>query len=647
MECRKLYQILGLEKSATGEEVKKSSDKLRASLVANEDVYRLPFVQEAKGVLGDSALRNGYQASGSGFILADERLADQDDGWLQELTASKADDAAPPQQPSNEPNKKGLLLGAMGWLGYGKQANSESGLTNLKESIQEVISKIGKQFEIADQEGSLSDEAIAATNTLLKELVSYSSKDTAVAASVIEELGVALHIAKLINNPADNIEMKVWSSAVLVLLSMQDARVLPTATEDSPGVAELYCQYLELNIAYFRNLALSSEKIDPNEVEYHRSIYANIFLVLASASSLDLVCSSLVNCDGVNLICCYFFQSIPMLSLSQMTNIVTCIKNCLVRCPDAKKQFLPHTDCTLSLISAASAKQSAVPVAVLLSECLTLAYADVPFVVTDPFVKLFSHCCNGGLNALAVNLHKVLLAAVSILDESSGVAFKDSLKAKKGWEPLLGSCLRLVVSGSSIAELEAPRKAPISVSESALTKFAELNLLSGAEQIGRKSVAMFLLEDGASECTLQLLFTILKSDSCTSATLSPLSQAILDKLTPMLTHPSVFKLALEMVHAVVNKSLSLQVSLASHIVHLMKSYDKDDDILCISTSCLLSLAQKLSSSDKLGSESQKTLIISFCCRLSQTQPGIHFPIHSLTSSNLTFHLAVSRNRFLS
>eukprot|EP01061_Rhynchopus_euleeides_P002077 TRINITY_DN11590_c0_g1_i1.p1 TRINITY_DN11590_c0_g1~~TRINITY_DN11590_c0_g1_i1.p1 ORF type:complete len:873 (+),score=330.90 TRINITY_DN11590_c0_g1_i1:72-2690(+) len=605
---RKLYELLGLGEKATPDEVKRAADKKRGGLVG--EGLRWHFEKEARVVLGDAVLRHHYAATGAGYVLCDKRLADADDAWLRELQETKK---------SHKPVKTaghGLLGGAMGWLGIGRSDAPKDTASSLAESIKELLSSIGAQFDKAQQEGGMSSDAISETNALLKELVSQCSEDPKVALSVVGDMGVAMHIAKLINNPADDLDMKIWSSAVITLMSLNEKgqREAITAKPDSsvPGILDLYMEYIGNHATYFISLALLGGDVDLSAVEYQRSICGNILLTLARISEDPEGCEQLAQGDLAQQLVVFLCSNTPMLSATQVLNVCTTLHHLAKYSERCAQQIQPHLPVLVSLLSALSGKLSPkLPQVAQAVEHLaaTIHATATPehSPVTELFIKTLAQAASvkgastsphADIGFLKQHLVGALKKSAASADDARAV--KVSVKDKV-WEHLVTA----VVACISLPD-----------ARDVFRGWVEQRVITGVESVSKRPVVAILVDElcgGAPETVdsavqiLGLIFSIGANEEAFKKGFATVAQAVVDKLSQVLGGPQGPRVV-DVLHSCIEHATQLQASLVPHILNLLRSNEGDSVLLTRCASCLVLLSTRITTVDKIGNESQKYLV---------------------------------------
>ena len=597
-EHRKLYELVGLTAEATAEDVKRVVDRKKGAFVA--EGFRGHFEKEARAVLGDATLRQPYASTGAGYVLSDQRLADADDAWLQELLEGKKT-----QKPKASGNSQGLLGGAMGWLGINRTQESPASNT-LAEEIKGLLASIGAQFEKAEQSGGMSGDAITETNSLLQELVSQCSEDTKVALQVIQEMGVATHIAKLINNPANDLDMKIWSSAVITLVALNEDRSVVTAKQAGiPGIVDLFKEYIVHHANYFNALALEGGEVDLSAVEYQRSICGNILLTLAKVSEGEEGRRQIAEGETVQSLVVYLCSNTPMLSATQVLNVCTILHNVAKIAKESIQQHLPVLVSLLSALSARVTKK--LPQVLEAMRHLSAAICEVSgpeySPVTDIFVKLLAQTASPTGTADVGFMKASLLGALHRSIGSDRAAFTSAKGAVK--EKVWDSLVSTVISSIQVSEARA-----------VLDGWVQCRALTGTEVISKRAVMAMLVDEVCTGddaaiangvAVLEGIFEHGAGDAGFKAAFGSVVQSVVDKLSQAMSGP-LGPRVVGIMHSCIEHSTQLQASIVPHILSLLRNKDRDEGMLIRCAEMLSLVSNRLASSDKVGNESQKYLV---------------------------------------
>ena len=625
---RHLYGHLGLDKDATPDDVKRALDKKKSGVFVG-DGYKGHFAKEAKAILSDVVLRHHYAATGAGFSLDDQRLADSDDAWLQELLDDKNAKAKKTAGNSSKSaasggggggGGSGLLGGAIGWLGLGKSASISNAkdakapssakpeTKALEEKISALLTRIGDIFETAGKAGGMGPEAIGDTNDLLKELVSVCSEDTSVALRVVGGKGVTGHIAQLINNPAGDLEMKVWSSAVITLMSLSDrdrSAITSRPSADVPGVLDMYAEYVANHATHFNALALEGGEVDLSAVEYERSILGNVFLTLARVSEQEEGCAGLARTDMVRQLVLFVSCNAPMMSATQVLNLCVVLRHLVDHSDDMRAQFAEAAPVMVSLLCALCQRtsprlpQAAEAAGHLAAAVAAAASAEHP-PLSDVFVRtLQAAAASPLLTEVPPLLYKALArSAPAAGSEAPAVAGRAGLKDKQ-WETLVSHVA---------AALDQPEAAEC------MAAWVDARVLTGAEAAGKRSTLalvadeLFRSETEAKPKVAAVITHMLSaSDPAFLEAFGPIAQTVVDKLAQSLANPVVGREVLRAVRCCVEKAVALQPSLLSHLLQLVRQ-DGSGEVARECCEVLALLSKRLQPTDKIGTESQKYLV---------------------------------------
>eukprot|EP01063_Lacrimia_lanifica_P016903 TRINITY_DN2352_c0_g6_i2.p1 TRINITY_DN2352_c0_g6~~TRINITY_DN2352_c0_g6_i2.p1 ORF type:complete len:1700 (+),score=765.70 TRINITY_DN2352_c0_g6_i2:87-5186(+) len=624
-DVRQLHGVLGLNAGASSDEVKRGYEKRKHAV----DAYRGYFATEARSVLCDSALRAVYAKDGGGFALVEQRLKDVDDRWLSELLETKTQRAlgaksgkAATQDPSAD--KQGLIGGAMGWLGIGKKdapaaakpAPTEDGEVPLEEGISATIAGIGELMQQAEQSGGLSEEEIAATNDLLRTLVSKCAEDFEVAVKVVEGMNVAPDLARLVFNPVD-VEMRIWSTAAVTLLFLAKAKdakeCLYKKNFADASVVTLFADFVQQRSGYFRELALlpPGQDVDVDEVECTRSVFGNILLCLSKAADESAEAVDQMVAHGlVGGLVCYIAASMPVLSATQLRHACGALKQLVVKSQQAAVQSAQHLAVLTSLLHAVAAVAPAVPLlqdaagdlAKVLRAGLDVALAsgDAPTVPLDLLSKALAQAlAQPGLAHVASDV----LAAFQLLfsqPADAAAASRETVKDKT-WDSFVGTLL------ANYAVDDVPQVVDLLVAA---------RLLTGVETIGRRVVMGALADEigaGPKTATPKRAVASLRcafdhADSAFEDGFPAVAQAVVDKLLANVTGCGpLLGDVLALLCRCVAHAAQLQPSIVSHLVAVLKG-NAPAPVVQQCGECLQLLAPKLVAVDKIGSDSQKHLV---------------------------------------